>query len=84
MSLNSQTCYSLTSRDGVGAVTSCGTNCVWALERGFEYEERTMIEDTASSHKVLLSNYEGTYHYEKLIFGTPKENGDFLAAVFRW
>jgi hypothetical protein len=71
-------------RDGVGAVTSCGTNCVWALERGFEYEERTMIEDTATSHKVLLSHYEGTYHYEKLIFGTPKENYDFLAAVFRW
>ena len=71
-------------RDGVGAVTSCGTNCVWALEKGFEYEERTMIEDTATSHKVLLSGYEGTYHYEKLIFGTPKENKDFLAAVFRW
>eukprot|EP00613_Pedinella_sp_CCMP2098_P050837 CAMPEP_0171825626 /NCGR_PEP_ID=MMETSP0992-20121227/5639_1 /TAXON_ID=483369 /ORGANISM="non described non described, Strain CCMP2098" /LENGTH=1435 /DNA_ID=CAMNT_0012440573 /DNA_START=137 /DNA_END=4444 /DNA_ORIENTATION=- len=71
-------------RDGVGAVTSCGTNCVWALERGFEYEERTMIEDTATSHKVLLSGYEGTYHYEKLIFGTPKDNKDFLAAVFRW
>jgi hypothetical protein len=71
-------------RDGVGAVTSCGTNCVWAIERGFEYEERTMIEDTATSHKVLLSGYEGTYHYEKLIFGTPKDNKDFLAAVFRW
>ena len=71
-------------RDGVGAVTSCGTNCVWAIERGFEFEERTMIEDTATSHKVILQGFEGTYHYEKLIFGTPKENKDFLAAVFRW
>jgi len=71
-------------RDGVGAVTSCGTNCVWAIERGFEYEEKTMIEDTATSHKVILQGYEGTYHYEKLIFGTPKDNKDFLAAVFRW
>mmetsp|Transcript_9403 Transcript_9403/g.18876 ORF Transcript_9403/g.18876 Transcript_9403/m.18876 type:complete len:884 (+) Transcript_9403:305-2956(+) len=71
-------------RDGVGAVTSCGTNCVWAIERGFEYEEKTMIEDTATSHKVILQGYEGTYHYEKLIFGTPKENKDFLAAIFRW
>ena len=71
-------------RDGVGAVTSCGTNCVWAIERGFEYEEKTMIEDTATSHKVLLEGFEGTYHYEKLIFGTPKENMDFLAAIFRW
>jgi hypothetical protein len=48
-------------RDGVGAVTSCGTNCVWAIERGFEYEEKTMIEDTATSHKVILQGYEGTY-----------------------
>ena len=71
-------------RDGVGAVTSCGTNCVWAIEKGFEYEEKTMIEDTATSHKVILQGYEGTYHYEKLIFGTPKENKDFLAAIFRW
>jgi len=71
-------------RDGVGAVTSCGTNCVWAIERGFEYEEKTMIEDTATSHKVILQGFEGTYHYEKLIFGTPKENKDFLAAIFRW
>jgi cellulose synthase/poly-beta-1,6-N-acetylglucosamine synthase-like glycosyltransferase len=71
-------------RDGVGCVTSCGTNCVWAIEKGFEYEERTMIEDTATSHKVILEGYEGTYHYEKLIFGTPKANKDFLAAIFRW
>jgi hypothetical protein len=43
-----------------------------------------MIEDTATSHKELMKGREGTYHYEKLIFGTAKDNRDYLAAVFRW
>ena len=69
-------------RDGVGAVTSCGTNCVWAIERGFEYEEKTMIVDTATSHKVILQGYEGTYHYEKLAFGVPEGNKGFWRKRF--
>merc|ERR1712224_930394 len=32
----------------------------------------------------LMKGREGTYHYEKLIFGTAKDNRDYLAAVFRW
>lgn len=36
------------------------------------------------AHQVILQGFEGTYHYEKLIFGTPKEHKDFLAAVYRW
>lgn len=43
-----------------------------------------MIEDTASSHDVIIEGRNGVYHFERLVLGARKGTNDYLAAVFRW
>lgn len=43
-----------------------------------------MIEDTASSHDVIIAGRKGVYHFERLVLGSRKGTNDYLAAVFRW
>lgn len=43
-----------------------------------------MIEDTASSHDVIIEGRKGIYHFERLVLGARKGMTDYLAAVFRW
>lgn len=78
-------------RSGVGAITSCGTNAVWNYDIKFQHDplehrfnEDTMIEDTASSHDVIIAGRKGVYHFERLVLGARKGTTDYLAAVFRW
>eukprot|EP00634_Sargassococcus_sp_CCMP2135_P009750 CAMPEP_0198653902 /NCGR_PEP_ID=MMETSP1467-20131203/7348_1 /TAXON_ID=1462469 /ORGANISM="unid. sp., Strain CCMP2135" /LENGTH=1651 /DNA_ID=CAMNT_0044389879 /DNA_START=6 /DNA_END=4961 /DNA_ORIENTATION=+ len=78
-------------RSGVGAITSCGTNAVWNYDIKFQatplehrFNEDTMIEDTASSHDVIIAGRKGVYHFERLVLGARKGTNDYLAAVFRW
>ena len=78
-------------RNGVGAITSCGTNAVWNYDIRFQenplehrFNEDTMIEDTASSHDVIIEGRTGIYHFERLVLGARKGTNDYLAAVFRW
>lgn len=78
-------------RSGVGAITSCGTNAVWNYDIMFQqdplthrFNEDTMIEDTASSHDVIIAGRKGVYHFERLVLGARKGTTDYLAAVFRW
>lgn len=78
-------------RSGVGAITSCGTNAVWNYDLFFQqdplehrFNEDTMIEDTASSHDVIIAGRKGVYHFERLVLGARKGTTDYLAAVFRW
>lgn len=78
-------------RSGVGAITSCGTNAVWNYDIKFQqdplehrFNEDTMIEDTASSHDVIIAGRKGVYHFERLVLGARKGTTDYLAAVFRW
>lgn len=78
-------------RSGVGAITSCGTNAVWNYDVRYQetplehrFNEDTMIEDTASSHDVIIDGRKGVYHFERLVLGARKGTNDYLAAVFRW
>mmetsp|Transcript_8246 Transcript_8246/g.25506 ORF Transcript_8246/g.25506 Transcript_8246/m.25506 type:complete len:1584 (-) Transcript_8246:1211-5962(-) len=78
-------------RSGVGAITSCGTNAVWNYDLYLQenplehrFNEDTMIEDTASSHDVIIAGRKGVYHFERLVLGARKGTTDYLAAVFRW
>lgn len=50
----------------------------------FRFNEETMIEDTASSHDVIIQGRKGVYHFERLVVGARKGEADYLAAVFRW
>lgn len=43
-----------------------------------------MIEDTASSHDVIIEGRKGVYHFQRLVLGARKGTTDYLAAVFRW
>mmetsp|Transcript_8245 Transcript_8245/g.25499 ORF Transcript_8245/g.25499 Transcript_8245/m.25499 type:complete len:1624 (-) Transcript_8245:637-5508(-) len=78
-------------RNGVGAITSCGTNAVWNYDIRYQenplehrFNEDTMIEDTASSHDVIIEGRKGVYHFQRLVLGARKGTTDYLAAVFRW
>ena len=78
-------------RNGVGAITSCGTNAVWNYDIFYQenplehrFNEDTMIEDTASSHDVIIEGRKGVYHFQRLVLGARKDTTDYLAAVFRW
>jgi len=80
-----------TIRNGVGAITSCGTNAIWNYDIRYQenpvehrFNEDTMIEDTASSHDVIIAGRKGVYHFERLVLGARKGTSDYLAAVFRW
>jgi len=75
-------------RSFVNCVTSCGTNAVWHLgpQNGtpFCFSERSLIEDTETSHESVWAGEKSVYINKRTVFGAAKSAADYLAANLRW
>eukprot|EP01125_Pyxidicula_operculata_P014866 TRINITY_DN5006_c0_g1_i1.p1 TRINITY_DN5006_c0_g1~~TRINITY_DN5006_c0_g1_i1.p1 ORF type:complete len:897 (+),score=171.17 TRINITY_DN5006_c0_g1_i1:193-2883(+) len=71
-------------------VSSSGTNCVWSIHNHeddnteFNFGEKSVIEDTETSHIAFLHGEKSEYVKLVLATGTVKDTNNFVSAMMRW
>lgn len=89
--------YNNALRDKIKSTTSCGTNALWSMREHrirhgqddfefepFQFQDKTKIEDTETSHVCLRLNEDSIYVAKPLVYGSVKDPVEYGEAPSRW